>query len=336
VTELALLEQTVDELLRAELSSNRRGRDLWECLERTGLTGAGIPEQAGGTGGTMQDAAAIVRVAAYHAAPTPLAETILIAGWALTESGMSLPDGPTTATGAGASVHLSRHGQNFVIDGTAHAVPWASGSESIVVVFDGLVACIRIDETSVTSANNIAGEPRDQVHFERVALAPSAVASAAVSPLALKERGALARAISIVGALERTLELCVEFAASRVQFGRPISHFQAVQHQLAVIAEEVVAARAATDLAIEQPERWTIAAAKARTGEAATEVASTAHQLHGAIGLTIEHELHRYTRRLWAWRDEYGSELEWSRVLGEFAVESGADSLWPILTGLGT
>jgi acyl-CoA dehydrogenase len=74
------------------------------------------------------------------------------------------------------------------------------------------------------------------------------------------------------------------------------------------------------------------AAAKVRAGAAVEVVARLAHQVHGAIGFTQEHKLHHLTRRLWAWRDEAGSELHWSRVLATELLAAGGDGLWPALT----
>jgi acyl-CoA dehydrogenase len=74
-----------------------------------------------------------------------------------------------------------------------------------------------------------------------------------------------------------------------------------------------------------------VASAKIRVGEAAGEGAAIAHQVLGAIGFTQEHVLHRYTRRLWAWRDDFGSESVWAVKLGHLVAAKGADVLWPML-----
>jgi acyl-CoA dehydrogenase len=74
-----------------------------------------------------------------------------------------------------------------------------------------------------------------------------------------------------------------------------------------------------------------VAAAKIRVGEAATEGAAIAHQVLGAIGFTQEHTLHRFTRRLWAWRDDFGNESYWAARLGSLVAAKGPDGLWPML-----
>lgn len=141
-----------------------------------------------------------------------------------------------------------------------------------------------------------------------------------------RELGAVVTAAQIVGALERVLELTLAFANQRLQFGRPIGKFQAIQHQLAVMAEQVAAARMAAQLGCAgeglQPDRLRAAVAKSRCSEAAALVAPMAHAIHGAIGITAELDLQLYTRRLHVWRLEYGSETAWHRVLGQAVLEA--------------
>jgi acyl-CoA dehydrogenase len=141
------------------------------------------------------------------------------------------------------------------------------------------------------------------------------------------------------GALERAMDLAVGYAQERVQFGRPISKFQAVQQNLAVLAGQTAAAVAAANVGIEalgktDPERETflIAVAKTRVGEAATLACEIAHQVHGAIGFTKEYALQLSTRRLWSWREEFGPDPEWAARVGSYACANGADNLWEMLT----
>ena len=114
-----------------------------------------------------------------------------------------------------------------------------------------------------------------------------------------------------------------------MQFGRPIAKQQAVQHALAETAAEVEAMRASADAAVEvcadegfltDAALVAVATAKAQAGASAEVVARLAHQVHGAIGTTQEHPLHRVTLRLWSWRDDFGSERFWQERLGRLAL----------------
>ena len=140
----------------------------------------------------------------------------------------------------------------------------------------------------------------------------------------------------MAGAMERILDMTVQYAKDRIQFGRPIGKFQAVQQQIAVLAGHVAAASAAAhgaaDARARGHARFEIACAKIRIGEAAGHVAAIAHQVHGAMGFTHEHTLHLGTRRLWAWRDEFGSEAEWSGWVGRVAAGVGGENLWSFMT----
>lgn len=133
--------------------------------------------------------------------------------------------------------------------------------------------------------------------------------------------GALCVAGQMAGAMAAVLELTTGYAKERSQFGRPISGFQAIQQQISVLAEEAAAAQAAADLAFAHPlDSMTdeiVAVAKVTVGEAAATVAGIAHAVHGAIGISHEHDLHLYTTRLHAWRLAYGSAAYWAGRLGE-------------------
>jgi len=164
---------------------------------------------------------------------------------------------------------------------------------------------------------NLAGEPLDSVDppggGEDVLL-----------------KGALIRSIQMAGALERILELTINYTRERHQFGRSLMRFQAVQQALALMAGEVAAAGATVDAAVETPDAQRVAIAKIRTGLAAGQASAIAHQLHGAIGLSQEHQLHHFTRRLWSWRDDFGTEHDWATRLGQQLLSSG--QLWAALT----
>lgn len=139
---------------------------------------------------------------------------------------------------------------------------------------------------------------------------------------------ACALAAQLAGAMLRVFEQTLQFANQRQQFGRPIGKFQAIQHQLAVMAEQVAAARMAAQIGCQAegvvPERLRVAAAKARCSEAAAQVAAAAHAIHGAIGFTAELDLQLHTRRLHAWRRAAGSESHWQQVLGAALLDRPA------------
>ena len=129
----------------------------------------------------------------------------------------------------------------------------------------------------------------------------------------------------------------MDYARQRMQFGRKIGQFQAIQQELARCAGESAAAVAAALSAAGVVERGgdvtlAVASAKIRTADAAREGALIAHQVHGAMGFSQEYVLQRFTRRLWSWRDDFGGETEWAQWLGTRIAADGADALWPALT----
>ena len=149
--------------------------------------------------------------------------------------------------------------------------------------------------------------------------------------------GAIVRSLLCAGALERVRDLTIEHVNVREQFGRPLAKFQAVQHAVAQLASEVAAAGAAADHAAaafaRPPAEAEIAVgiARVRIGEAVGIAANLAHQMHGAIGFTQEHVLHRYTTTLWRWRDEFGGHRYWARKVGA-AAAAGVGGYWPMVT----
>ena len=136
----------------------------------------------------------------------------------------------------------------------------------------------------------------------------------------------------MAGALDHALELSVGYTRERQQFGRPLAQFQAIQQQLAVLAEETAAAGMAAAAAFKATDRgeagFEIAAAKLRANRAARTATGIAHQVHGAMGFTAEYPLHHLTRRLWAWQTEAGNERFWAEKLGGQVTKWGAGAFW--------
>jgi acyl-CoA dehydrogenase len=312
----------------------------WASLADAGLHRALLSEAAGGYGVPVADALSLLRVAGAQALPLPLAETML-AGWLLAGAGLAVPDGMLTVAPvvAGERLMLEREGGGWRLSGRASRIPWGRNADAAAVLaFDGerpMVALVPAGAWEATPDQNLAVEPRDTLTFA-ASLASAAVAPARPEAVHLRAVGAAMRAMQISGAMTRIAEITVAYAQERVQFGRPIGKFQAIQQNLAVLAGQTAAACAAADLGAEAVSEGVrllpIAAAKARAGEAAGIGAAIAHQVHGAIGFTYEHRLHFSTKRLWSWRDEFGHEAEWQRLIGRHMARAGADRLWAEIT----
>ncbi|MFN3743228.1 MAG: acyl-CoA dehydrogenase family protein [Hyphomicrobiaceae bacterium] len=296
--------------------------DLWSALEEAGMTALG-EENEGDLG--LGNAAALIERAAYHTLPVPLAETIL-ARRLLAKAGIEIPDGALSVAPPSANR-----------DGKAAGVPWASAVGGVVVA-TGPETLSLIDARDVAAPGfNMAGEPRETIDLARARII--ATASLADAPRIVEAEGARIRAVQMSGGMSRVLEHGLTWANDRIQFGRPIARFQAIQHLMAELAAEAAAASAAALLAVEaaaaRSDRFAIAVAKARTGEAAGRVCAIAHEVFGAMGFTQEHTLHYATRRLWSWRNEFGAEVHWQSEIGRMIAAGGADNLWATLTAHG-
>jgi acyl-CoA dehydrogenase len=348
-----LVVETVRDILSGfepfALTAERRwDPGLWTALAEAGLTGVGLPEEAGGSGGELADAVAIVRTLAAAAGAVPVAEQLLVAGPALVAADLDLPSPElplTFAVADAVTVHPVDNGDGpgrFTLTGTVTDLPWAGVAARVAVLapapagMEGaLLALVDTTGLPATDAFNLAGEPRGSLVLDSSAASGALLSAAQASEV--RARYALARAVQMAAALETVLAWTVQYAGERQQFGRPLGKFQAIQMELAEMAGEVTAVTALTDAAVQALERnqnvvLAAAAAKVRAGAAVEVVARLAHQVHGAIGFTQEHRLHHLTRRLWSWRDEAGSELAWSRVLGAGVLADGPDALWPALT----
>jgi acyl-CoA dehydrogenase len=253
-----------------------------------------------------------------------LAESIL-ANRLLGEAGMAIPDGPVLMAAR------SKGGlTNGRFTGTVQ-VAWGRHAATVVAVLDGTLICLDATRAAEREQSmSPADEPRDRLTFGN---APAESVPGNADPFAL---GAFARTAAIAGALDGALERSIGYANERVQFGKPIGKFQAVQQSLAIFAEEAAAVNCAAQAAARALDQgdaaFEIAAAKLRANRAAQTGAALAHQVHGAIGFTQEYGLHRWTRRLLAWACDYGAEAHWAQTLGAAVAKIGADGLWPEIT----
>lgn len=343
-----LFTQNVDHACRAKAERGEFPEELWRLVEESGFTRALVAEDVAAMGESWQDAYPILRGIGYWQVPLPLAET-MVAAQLLAMAGIDIPDGPITLI-----EHLadSQSCNDSRVDGpritgSARHVPWARHSRWALVSLHGKqLALVDLRDRSSVQMHHCAdhaGMPIDDVSFQGVK--PLCWWENALPALEhpVRTLGAMAYSVMMVGALESLLAQCVSYANDRVQFGRPIGANQAIQQQLALMAGDVAAARIASLVAVQDAPYvgggqaavtcFSAAVAKVRTGEAAGRCAAIAHQVHGALGYTKEHSLHRATTRLWAWREAFGSETHWARHLGMQAISAGSAGFWSAVTG---
>ena len=347
-----ILVQSIDRLL-ADHCTPQLLRDsenggyptgLWELIEESGFALAAVSEDAGGAGLPWGDIYPLVQRMGLHALPLPLPETLL-AAWLLDTAGLPFAEGAVTVGDGvcqGVRAAPADNGQ-LRLSGTVAFVPWGRHCEHMVVDATDAeghtwIALVARADVVVHHDLNIAREPRDTWVLEAVTPVACARWADPHCPAPVRTYGAMVRSAQMAGAMERIVQLSVQYAGERVQFGKPISKFQAIQHQLACAGCESAATGAGAAFAfgrVRSPgQMLAIASAKLRANEASGPVASIGHGTHGAIGFTYEHHLHFLTRRLWSWRSEFGNALWWSTQIGE-SVCTAALPFWEQITDTG-
>ena len=298
---------------------------MWSAVEESGFDRVLMPEDDGGAGDAFAEAVAVAMPLGRHAVGVPLVET-MVANWSLSRAKLKVEDGPK------AFVVVETPSTSGSLTTTRDIViPWAPAAQQIVVLQRDAAGHNRLgilQKGGGSDGTSLAGEPLTLLpgggELKLASVVPFAEGDLAFALAALLKSAAMA------GGMATALDLSVEYANARKQFGRRIGAFQAVQHMVVSIASEKSAVDAAVEFGTNQiTERplWAAALAKSRASEAAGQVCANAHQLHGAIGFTREYALHRVTRRLWSWRDEFGSEVYWQQKIGEAVLQPGRD-LW--------
>lgn len=278
---------------------------MWQEIAASGFLDAMIPHEQGGAGLSLREIEPLVEALGARAIPLPVSETI-VARALLRRCGAPVPEGPI--------VLATEIAQPITCGLLAEHVLLRSGNEIILYSFNDLA----VMPTGVAYSLSARFSP----HTKGTKLPIPAKSVHAIA--------AVLRASLIAGAAARLCEMTTAYASARVQFGKPIGNQQAVQHMLAVMAEDMIACRIAAQLAAEQGIDVTLAAAamaKITTSAAAPRIAASAHAVHGAIGISEEYDLHLLTRRLHEWRLADGSEGYWSRVLGDFRLQGEESSV---------
>jgi acyl-CoA dehydrogenase len=286
---------------------------LAAALQASGFHALLAPEEDGGGNAGWPDFHAIVELCGAHALPLPLPQTM--AARALVRSQGEMPAGLGTF-----APQLVREQDGSL---SAPLVPFARTADWVIGPAGDALLLLPVAGARL-EATGIRGSLTASLRWPAGA---GALLSADATPHEFQALGAAVHAALLAGAMKRVFDLSMAYANERVQFGKPIGKFQAIQHQLSVMAEHVAAAAIAAEAAFHTgaalPAPAACAVAKARASEAAPLIAATAHAVHGAIGVTDEFDLQLFTRRLHEWRLAHGSETYWNRELGALCLASG-------------
>ncbi|MGW5381218.1 acyl-CoA dehydrogenase family protein [Nocardia sp. NPDC003963] len=350
-SELRAATRAMVERSGVDTATPATGQDtaVWAALAEAGFTEIGIPESAGGSGGSLAEALTVVSAAVTGGALTMLIEHTVLATWLAARCGISL--GAHTATiataGPDTAVHETGDGR-LLLDGSVRSAVHGPDADRLVVLLDpaadrpraiAILSPTGPGVTSTTGADLLGASVAD---YDFAAAPVESYAESTVGGSELRFRGALAYAVAMAAAARAVCDRTIDYAGQRTQFGRRLSKFQAVQQRLAGLAALTALTETAARSAVAENDagensdraRIAIAAAKVVTSASAREIAAAGHQLHGAIGFTSEYPLGRSTTALWTWRERYGSERYWAGDLADRILEDGAD-VWDLVAGSG-
>lgn len=302
----ALEKILADHCTRADIRRIEAGGSasvLWQHIGEAGFLDLLLAEEQGGAALPLPELFPILQCLGRFAVPVPLAQSIV----ARALGGARLPAGMVTL-----AARLGRMDDTGVV---CQLTPYGATAD-YVLARDGdallLLPC-------ATAQREPVGDPRSLLATLRWH-APEPVLRLSEGGERLSALAAAVAAALLSGAMQHTFDMTLDYCNNRVQFGKSIGKFQAIQQQLSVMAEHVLAASIAAESAFRShgsaPSRLVASVAKSRTSEAASQVAATAHAIHGAIGMTDEYELGILTRRMHDWRTAYGAEGYWNRLIG--------------------
>lgn len=295
-----------DDITKADIDALEHDQwheKLWQQLTAQQLHEVGLQDA-----GDFLDVCALHRLSGYYAAPIPFIEHTLACN-VLAFLKEPIHDGIYTIT-------------------RSHIVPWARAASYVVVIERHALHIYDIANAHIQHDVNIAAEPRDTVTWQGEPLQTYALTEAEHAHI--RAMITMSSVYKITGAVERAVQLAIQFSKEREQFGRPIHRFQLVQQHIAKLAGEEAVLQAACG-SITVNDHFGMAAACIRADEAVQTVTTSAHQVHAAIGVTHEHTLHHTTRRLWAWREEGYNAREWKQLLAN-DVATYEGTLWEQLT----
>lgn len=268
------------EAVRAAMEADR-GYDesLWRLLcEQVGAAALLVPEEYGGAGGSLADAAVVVEELGKHLVPTPLL------GTTLTELALLAADEPDAETleqlAEGGAIGAVVFDPDYVVNGDI--------ADVVVSAADGKLT----RWTEFTAEPVAAMDPTRRL----ARVAPQSSTPLGADP-GIADTAAILLAVEQIGAAARCLDLTVDYTKERVQFGRPIGSFQALKHRMADLYVAVQSARTVVNDAVAEPSATTAALARIAASEAFSAVAAEGIQLHGGIAITWEHDMQLYFKR---------------------------------------
>ena len=358
------LSQEYPLTLVREMEENHQGDtdELWRQLVALGWTGLVFPEQYGGTGGELIDLAVLLEEMGRSLLPGPFFSTVVLGGLTVLDAGsdaqkrdilpricdgtlkmtLALTEPSTTFEPRGVETLAERSGSGYRLEGTKLFVPDAAAADLLLVA--ARTAAETDPESGITlflvpsnqagitvnQLNTISSDGQCEVIFSRVEVSGDSVLGPVGQgwPIVQRclQRAIAGQCVQMLGGAEAVLEMTVEYAKQRTQFGRPVGSFQAVQHHCANMATDVegcrqVAYQAAWRVSEGLPAHQEVAMAKAWVSSAYQRVCATAHQCHGAIGFTKEHNLQLYTRRAKVQELSYG-DVNWHKEAALQQIES--------------
>jgi alkylation response protein AidB-like acyl-CoA dehydrogenase len=318
-----------------EESETGYSKDFWQEMAELGWMGLAFPEKYGGGDMNFLDLAVLLEEMGRACLPGPFFSTVVLAGLPILDVGNEeqkqeyLPElirgekiftlaltepGYQNYDASSVTVEAIHDNGNYIINGTKLFVPDAHIADYLLCVArtkpeNGItifLADTKNPRINCTILKTIAGDKLFEVVFNQMPVPKANTLGqlnqgwSAVQKII--EQAAVGKCCEMVGNIQRVLEMTVDYTKERKQFDRPIGSFQIIQHYCADMATDIDGARfstyqAAWMLSEGLPCTKEVAIAKAWISEASQRVVALAHQIHGAIGVTIEHDLHFYTRR---------------------------------------
>jgi len=341
-----------------EKSADGHDRALWEKMGELGWMGLIIPEAYGGSGGAFLDMIVLLETMGYHLCPSPYFATVLLggppilAGGSESLKGTLLPELAAAkriatlalleagAGGVGEAIRVPARAcaGGYEIDGVKLFVPYAH-------VADVLLCAVRTDAdaapekavtlfllergrpgVSINLLKSLGDDRQCEVVFSGVRVTEGEIVGGFNGgwPIveATLEKASVALGAEMIGGAQAVVDMALQYAKERTQFGRPIGSFQSIQHYFADMWADILGSRdllyrAAWKISEDLPAGADVAMARARAGRTFRRVTTLGHQIFGAVGFTEEHDMHLYHRRSIAMDLAWGGAEDRCRRIAE-------------------